>query len=249
MTFVAATVQSGMRLWIGSALAALLAHAGVAAALMLHLDWHQGTMVPPPAAMTVELVELPAAPPIPITHIAPGPKRVESKTAPQPQTIQSKPKFELLPDVKTVTRPDIAVPKPEPEQDLSKSPPVPATTAPTTAPSRPNKDLQAPTVGVASNVPSTAEQAWEAKVLAQLERNKRYPGEAQRQHLEDTVYLHFTMNRKGRVLTDKIERSSGYGLLDAEVLALIQRASPLPPPKKVTGDPLELVAPVEFFIR
>ncbi len=99
-------------------------------------------------------------------------------------------------------------------------------------------------------MPTTAEQTWESRILAQLERHKHYPLEAQRQHEEDTVAVRFSVDRRGRVLSAQIERSAGYALLDEEALSLIHRVSPLPsPPKEVTGDPIELVVPVEFFVR
>ena len=64
------------------------------------------------------------------------------------------------------------------------------------------------------------------------------------------IYVRFVMDRVGKVLDYAIERSRGYALLDQEVVALIQRASPLPPPpEEVQGERLELVVPVEFFLR
>lgn len=129
-------------------------------------------------------------------------------------------------------------------------PPSPATTAPQAAPSNPDEHLEAPALGASSNMHSTAEQTWEAKILAQLERYKRYPDAAQRQHQTDTVYLDFAMDRAGNVLDFRIERSAGYALLDEEVTALIRRAAPLPaPPKQVVGERLELTVPVEFFLK
>jgi len=57
------------------------------------------------------------------------------------------------------------------------------------------------------------------------------------------------MDRDGRILSVRLERSSGFRALDEEALALPRRASPLPkPPEDVRGDPIELVVPVEFFM-
>ncbi len=62
--------------------------------------------------------------------------------------------------------------------------------------------------------------------------------------------MRFSLDRKGRVVSMSIARSSGYRALDDEVLALLERAQPLPPPPaEVPGDPLELMGPVDFFIR
>ncbi|WP_380596477.1 energy transducer TonB family protein [Steroidobacter flavus] len=97
---------------------------------------------------------------------------------------------------------------------------------------------------------SQAEQTWEAQVLAALERKKRYPAAALRHKDEDTVYVHITIDRTGRVLDARIERSVGIRMLDEEAVQLAHRASPLPsPPESVEGERIELVIPVEFFIR
>jgi protein TonB len=95
-----------------------------------------------------------------------------------------------------------------------------------------------------------AAPTWQGLLLGHLEQFKRYPGMAQQHGQQGVVYLRFTMNREGEVLSAKIERSSGYDLLDEETLALIRRAQPLPkPPPEVAGDTLELTVPVEFFLR
>jgi len=58
------------------------------------------------------------------------------------------------------------------------------------------------------------------------------------------------MDRGGRVLSASLERSSGFAELDREAMSLPNRAQPLPkPPEERAGDTLELVVPVEFFIR
>ena len=63
-------------------------------------------------------------------------------------------------------------------------------------------------------------------------------------------YIRFVMDREGKVLSVRLERSSGYRPLDDEAVALPKRAQPLPkPPEDVKGETVELVVPVEFFMR
>ena len=51
-------------------------------------------------------------------------------------------------------------------------------------------------------------------------------------------------------LTLQLERPSGFPDLDREAVALPKRAQPLPkPPDDRPGATLELVVPVEFFLR
>lgn len=76
-----------------------------------------------------------------------------------------------------------------------------------------------------SNVPSS----WKNKLLSPLDRYKHYPDAARAQRQEGTALLSFGMDRDGRVLAYYLVRSSGCPELDDEVLAMIVRASPLPP--------------------
>jgi protein TonB len=58
------------------------------------------------------------------------------------------------------------------------------------------------------------------------------------------------MDRQGRVLAARIERSANVASLDQEGLDLLQRAQPLPPlPPDQPGETLELIVPIQFFIR
>ncbi|WP_439925939.1 energy transducer TonB [Nitrobacter sp. JJSN] len=63
--------------------------------------------------------------------------------------------------------------------------------------------------------------------MSHLDRYKRYPNAARAQRVEGTALLSFEMDRGGRVLTYYLVRSSGWPELDDEVLAMIERASPL----------------------
>jgi protein TonB len=55
------------------------------------------------------------------------------------------------------------------------------------------------------------------------------------------------MDRDGRVLGYSIVRSSGRPALDNEALAMIERASPLPPaPPEIREQVVQLVVPVHF---
>lgn len=89
-----------------------------------------------------------------------------------------------------------------------------------------------------------------AYLLAWLERHKTYPREAQSRNQEGTVLLYLEMGREGEVHAFRIHESSGHQPLDEEVLALVRRAEPLPPPPpEVEGSLIKLLVPVEFFLR
>ncbi|MDZ5637281.1 TonB family protein [Janthinobacterium sp. GMG1] len=90
--------------------------------------------------------------------------------------------------------------------------------------------------------------SWEGKVLARMERFRRYPTASRAKQEQGVVYLRCRIDRDGHVLAAAIERSSGSAALDQAALDTLQRAAPLPRIPKERPDPLELSIPVEFSI-
>lgn len=241
-----AAAGEGTRL-SGAAIASLAVHGGVAAALFLGLA-DVTPAAPPPAAMVVELAALPSAPPTPPTEAPPQPEQVEAK----PKPIVNKIELPPIPKLAFNVKPAVAVPLKELADPNKKQAEKPAEeTTKAAAPFAERKDdPKAPNMGAPSNSNAKAEASWEAKILALLNRKKRYPSAAQSAGQEDTVYVRITVDREGRVLGSQIRKSRGYALLDGEVNALVKRASPLPkPPQEVAGTQISLLVPVEFFIK
>ncbi|GAB4357557.1 MAG: hypothetical protein Kow00114_09160 [Kiloniellaceae bacterium] len=91
---------------------------------------------------------------------------------------------------------------------------------------------------------------YKALLMAWLEKHKEYPRRAKLRRQEGTAYLSFVIDRDGRLLEYRLDKSSGYKLLDAEVTAMIERAAPLPP---VPGDPSDdrftYTVPINFNLR
>jgi periplasmic protein TonB len=82
-----------------------------------------------------------------------------------------------------------------------------------------------------------------------LAKHKRYPPEASRQKQEGRVHVEFTLARDGTVLAARIERGSGYPLLDQAVLDMLERASPVPPlPERFTGERIQITMPIGFSL-
>ena len=95
-----------------------------------------------------------------------------------------------------------------------------------------------------------AEADYMALLQAWLEKHKEYPRRAQLRRQEGTALLYFVMDREGRVITHRLQESSGHRLLDREVEDMIKRAQPLPKmPDDMERAQLELVVPVQFFLR
>jgi protein TonB len=144
------------------------------------------------------------------------------------------------------------IPKPPPQ--VKQKPVEPSSRVKTEQPPPPAAPVvsapPAPAAAPPAGNPGAMRASWQAQLVAWLERYKRYPRLAQEQHQEGVVYLRFTMDRTGHVLSAQIEKGSGFSLLDEEVTALIQRAQPLPaPPPEVPGAQLILTLPVQFSVR
>jgi periplasmic protein TonB len=178
------------------------------------------------------LVELarPAAPSASLSEEPPGPEQIKS-VSPQPR-----PRHETSPlplDVPPLIVPVAPLEPVRPDRD-----PTPQALVP---PARP--DPPAPR-------PAGDRPTWEGRVLATLDGRKRFPPGARARRQQGVAYIRFVIDRQGRVLSSTLERSSGYGALDAEAVGLPRRAQPLPqPPDDVPGASIELVAPVEFFLK
>jgi len=111
------------------------------------------------------------------------------------------------------------------------------------------KPVPPPPVAVAQASAGEAHESFQARLLAQLNRFKQYPRAARQAHIEGVVMLHFVMAADGRVQSFDIAKSSGRPVLDAEALALIQRAQPLPAlPADYPTRTLDAVVPIEFLL-
>lgn len=88
---------------------------------------------------------------------------------------------------------------------------------------------------------------WQSRLLAHLERRKRYPSGARSRREQGTAHVRFSIDPNGNVLSVRLARSSGFPELDQEVLAMVRRASPVPaPPPGVNRD---ITVPVRFSVR
>ncbi|MBI3515575.1 MAG: energy transducer TonB, partial [Proteobacteria bacterium] len=219
----------GIGRWTASLLAVVLVHALGAAAL---LSWRTpvASIEPPPAAVMIELAPLPAPTPPPPVIQPPEPAVVE-EVLPEPVVVPPKPDVVLPPPR----------PKPKPVPQRIEQPPPPQV-EPTPTPPRPPEPVAAAPAPVTA--PPVATPSYQGLLLSHLERNKRYPREARLRRQEGVATLRFTVDRDGKLLAFKLERSAGHAILDDEVLAMIQRAAPLPPFAPEMAEPrVEFVVP------
>lgn len=180
--------------------------------------------VPPPPPPPPETGPISSTAVAPDLEPAPPPKPkpvVRRPAPPPPQPPRELPKIETPPQ-----------PALQPQQQVAAAPPAPVTSAPRVA------------------VNPDAETNYYAQLLAWLEKNKEYPRRAQLRRMEGVAHLRFVIDEHGRVMSHKIERSSGHGTLDDAVERMIARASPLPPiPPALGKSSLDVVVPVQFFLK
>jgi periplasmic protein TonB len=130
------------------------------------------------------------------------------------------------------TSTDSVIPEEKPPEKVEPTAPAPRTTVHTVA--------SAPRI----------DPSWQSLLIRRLQHYKQYPSTARAHNEQGVVMLAFSVDRDGHVLARHIVSSSGYSALDAEVLALIDRAQPLPafPPSMHEGR-LDLTVPIRFSLR
>ena len=138
--------------------------------------------------------------------------------------------------------PDVAATKPVAESEPAK-PEVNKAAESTPAAAPP-----APSLPQAAQAQQAGGNSWQGKVLAHLERYRRYPSTSRQRGDEGTVYLRVRINREGQVLQAELERSSGHAALDRAAMETLQRAAPLPRIPANRPDEIELSIPVEYFV-
>lgn len=230
--------------WLGS-LALVLAVHGVLIGAALW--WQQRAPVrisdTPVEAVMVELAPVPEAPSAPPKDIPPGPLQQEQHL-PEPTPV---PKIDLPPDDSPDAQ-DVLRRQTPREDDPTDQHNVDQTLAPPDVSARPSERYAA-TQTVAGRQGSAA-VTWQGLLLGHLEQYRRYPRQAERLRQQGVAYVRFSVDRQGNASNIRLGQSSGHPLLDEETLATVRRGSPLPPPPaEVTGDPVEVMVPVTFFLR
>lgn len=140
-----------------------------------------------------------------------------------------------------------------------------ATPTPTPAPTATTEIITASATTVASagnsggNTGNTASMTGAAqrggqasyfgKLKAWLNQHKKYPVAAKKEKQQGTVTVTFTIDRNGRLLASRVEKSSGNSVLDNAALELLRKASPMPRiPDTMPQAQLVVTLPVEYSL-
>ena len=95
-----------------------------------------------------------------------------------------------------------------------------------------------------------AKVTWETRVKVQLNRLKKYPPDAISRHRTGVALVAFVVDQRGEVISSRLVKSSGTMSMDAEALAVLQRASPLPQPpgEMLKAGQVPVTMPLEFTL-
>lgn len=156
-------------------------------------------------------------------------------------------------------------PKPEPKPVVKEAPPPPPVPHPVAEPP-PAVIASAETSVAEASVPTPepppplppppspgnvkAVNDYNSKLQSWLLRHHRYPSQARAKREQGTAMVWFVIDRQGRLQGCRLQRTSGSALLDEAAVKLVERSAPFPAaPDEVTGQTIERVIPVDFYIR
>jgi protein TonB len=255
--------------WFGAAATVVALHVG---ALALAIVGIRNEVLPeePEGSVMLELAPLPLSAAMDAVDMPPGPV-VETAELLTPKVLEPVPMEDEFPELEAsplAPEPEVEVPllrpvekpaeskEPEPETPTLDDPApaqelaVPQVTAPPpTIAMTPAPETAAHKLGTTTNVAQQA-SSWQKQIVTQLGKHRRYPQEARSRRHQGDVVVKFTVDRGGRVLSSAIVQGSGSSHLDAEALAVIDRAAPLPePPENLVGERFDLELPIRFRIK
>jgi periplasmic protein TonB len=154
----------------------------------------------------------------------PAPKQVQRRPEPEPkQRVAARP-------TETKTEPSrVAAPTKDRASERARA----------SAPANPANNL-----GVGR---SDYDTNYRGLVAAHLARYKQYPADARSRGDRGTASVTFSIGGSGGVTSVSLARGSGVASIDQEVVAMVRRASPFPPPPG--GRPQSFTVPVSFSLR
>jgi protein TonB len=176
---------------------------------------------PKPVAVTPPEPVKPAE----VKPVPPPPKPVQQKAAPKPkQRVAARP-------VQTKSE--------QPTRTAAPTQERPSERARASAPASPANNI--------GRGRSDNDTNYRGLVAAHLARFKQYPSDARNSGKTGTAAVTFTVGGSGGVASVSLARSSGIASIDQEVVAMVRRASPFPPPPG--GRPQSFTVPVSFRLN
>jgi len=245
------------KIWIFAAVLALGAHLAFAAFAIARMsEPDDDDLGAPGIEIAYELASTQNA----MSELPPGPESeasaasppvVEQKTAEKQTDLPKETPVESENPDRLVTIEKTDKPKeeePEPKAKMMKPSDESAAQEATAAPTIENAPQSAKSTTPDQGTGQSRQRArvtWQKELLAHLDKFKRYPAERSQKGAEIVVTM--TLDRTGHVLAANISRGSGDDAFDHAALAMVERASPVPPPPPLIADEgLDFSLPVIF---
>lgn len=173
---------------------------------------------------------------------------------PVEKTIPPRPKPVPIPKRKPVrTQQVAAVPMPQPAtpnrlpEPVTAAPPLLESSASTSGDQGVSRQTQ---IARSGGGDVKAYGNYFAVVRDWLHDHKRYPRRARVRMITGEALVGFLLDPSGRVVSYELRKSTGHDVLDREVLAMIRRASPMPPfPPGLRREKMNFNVPVNFGMR
>jgi periplasmic protein TonB len=200
-----------------------------------------------PEVLTIQ-IEAPKTPEPSVSTV------VEPEPIPEPPKPNVQPKIEpkIIPTSKPAPIETYEPQNVSPESQEDYSPPV-MSVAPTieaqpptfTAPPPPP-----PPVGPSQADIEAARKGYADRLARAIAQHKQYPRVAQMRGWQGEVIVDLKLDRNGGVLVTKIDRSSGFEVLDKQALEMVKKAAPFPaPPEILKSDVFNIQVPVSFKLE
>ncbi|MEW6248696.1 MAG: energy transducer TonB [Nitrospirota bacterium] len=87
------------------------------------------------------------------------------------------------------------------------------------------------------------------QVRKRIDQEKAYPFTAQQMRWEGSAMITFTVSPLGELLHTRIDRTSGFLILDEAAETAVKKAFPVVPPKDLFDHPMEFKVPVTFELH
>jgi protein TonB len=183
----------------------------------------------------------------PAEAAVPAPASAEPRPEP-PKPEQPRPK----PEPKKVRPKPVPKAVSEPAQEAQEEPVTPAEPSPNesaveASPSPPPSAAKGAASPNEAQLTEKEKEAYLAKLLAHIERHKRYPRVARRRGLEGRVAVSFLLTGGGQV--ENLRTEGGYALLGRAAEAAIHESLPLPAPPEGMELPLSIDFGMVFSLR
>jgi periplasmic protein TonB len=120
--------------------------------------------------------------------------------------------------------------------------PPPTFTAPPPPPPQP--------VGPSQVDLDAARKGYADRLARAIAQHKQYPRVAQMRGWQGETIIDLKLDRNGGVLATRIDRSSGFEVLDKQALEMVKKAAPFPaPPEILKSDVFNIQVPVSFKLE